>query len=135
MAPTSEPGRLEVLLHELGHYLGAVHSPETTSVMRPKLGDGRSISLRFPVDFDPLNTLAMNLVVQEVRAHHIRSLVQVSPATKERLRQIYHEVETALPDDPTPPKFIALLGPATPKPDPVKNDVAGPATPQAAKSR
>ena len=72
--PTTEPGRLEVLLHELGHYLGAVHSPEPTSVMRRKLGDGRSVSLRFPVGFDPLNTLAMNLVVGELRAGRKRSL-------------------------------------------------------------
>jgi hypothetical protein len=127
--PTTEPGRLEVLLHEFGHYLGAVHSPETTSVMRPKLGDGRSVSLKFPVGFDPLNTLAMNLIVGEVRARRIHSLAQVSAPTKERLRQIYQEVQTANPDDPTPATFIARLGPPPSKPDPLKPEIARPDAP------
>ena len=39
----SEPERDEVLLHEIGHYLGAVHSPEPTSVMRPILADDKAI--------------------------------------------------------------------------------------------
>jgi hypothetical protein len=100
-----------VLLHELGHYLGAVHSPETISVMRPKLGDGRAVDKRFPVGFDPLNTLAMNLVAGEVRTRHVRSLAQLTAPTKERLAPIYREVQTAFPDDPTPGKFIAALQP------------------------
>jgi hypothetical protein len=116
--PPTEPGRLEVLLHELGHYLGAVHSPETTSVMRPRLGDGRSVSLRFPVGFDPLNTLAMNLIASEVRSRRVRSLAQLSAPTKDRLRRIYREVQTAIPDDPTPDKFLTLLGPPPVKPEP-----------------
>ena len=35
----SEPERLEVLVHELGHFLGAAHTSDKTSVMRPMLGD------------------------------------------------------------------------------------------------
>ena len=35
----SEPERLELLVHELGHYFGAAHSPEPVSVMRPVLAD------------------------------------------------------------------------------------------------
>ena len=118
--PATEPGRLEVLLHELGHYLGAVHSPEMTSVMRPKLGDGRSVALKFPVDYDPLNTLAMNLIAAEIRSNHVRSLTQLTEPTKARLRRIYGEVKAALPDDSTPGKFITLLGPPPPKPEPPK---------------
>ena len=38
----NEPERLEFLVHELGHYLGAAHSPERQSVMRPVLGDNRA---------------------------------------------------------------------------------------------
>ena len=45
--PRTEPERLEVLVHELGHFLGACHSPENDSVMRPLLGDGRA-NLRLP---------------------------------------------------------------------------------------
>jgi hypothetical protein len=130
-----------VLLHELGHYLGAVHSPEPISVMRPKLGDGRVLSVRFPVGYDPLNTLAMNLVAAEVRTRGVRSLRQLSEPTKERLRQIYREVQTAdaadpvMAADPTPEKFLTLLGPPPPKPELPKPEVAKPeaAKPEAAK--
>ena len=37
----SEAERLEVLLHELGHFLGAAHRPDADSVMRPILADRR----------------------------------------------------------------------------------------------
>ena len=43
-ATMSEPEREEVLLHEVGHYLGAVHSPDPVSVMRPVLADNQAIS-------------------------------------------------------------------------------------------
>jgi hypothetical protein len=135
--PPTEPGRLEVLLHELGHYLGAVHSPEPISVMRPKLGDGRVLSVRFPVGYDPLNTLAMNLVVAEVRTREVRSLRQLSEPTKERLRQIYREVQTAdaadpvMAADPTPEKFLTLLGPPPAKSELPKPELPKPETPKA----
>ena len=49
----SEPERDEVLLHEVGHYLGAVHSPDPTSVMRPILDDDKAIRRTFEIGFDP----------------------------------------------------------------------------------
>ncbi len=115
-APRSEAGRLEVLLHELGHFLGAAHSPETVSVMRARLGDGRVASLRFPIGFDPLNTLAMNLVAGELRTRRVKSLAELSLSTRERLARIYRELQTAIPEDPTPPKLLALLQLPSPKP-------------------
>ena len=51
----SEPERLEVLVHELGHFLGAVHSPEKSSVMRPDLGDRQANDRQFRIGFDPVN--------------------------------------------------------------------------------
>ena len=39
----SESERLELLVHELGHHFGATHSPEPTSVMRPLLGDRKTL--------------------------------------------------------------------------------------------
>ena len=61
----SEPEQLEILVHELGHFLGAVHSAEETSVMRPKLGDRQSCVRSFRIGFDASNTLAMYLLVEE----------------------------------------------------------------------
>ncbi len=69
----SESERMEFLLHEIGHYLGAVHSPESDAVMRPQLGDRQSRSKRFQIHFDPINTLAMNLVAEELRNGHGRT--------------------------------------------------------------
>ncbi len=63
--------RLEILIHEMGHYLGASHTADMDSVMRPQLGDRRSHSISFRIGFDPLNTLAMNLVADELRRMHI----------------------------------------------------------------
>ena len=40
--PASGPDQLEVLVHELGHYLGAVRIPDPNSVMRPTVGDGKA---------------------------------------------------------------------------------------------
>ncbi len=38
----NEAERLEFLVHELGHYLGAAHSPELASVMRPVISSRRT---------------------------------------------------------------------------------------------
>jgi hypothetical protein len=106
----SEPERLEVLLHELGHFLGAAHSSEPTSVMRPKLGDRKALARRFRIGFDPVNTLVMNLVADGLRSHGAKSLLGLSPAAKQRLGQVYAEIERAMPEDPTPGKYLAQLG-------------------------
>ena len=43
-ANMTEPERTEVLLHEVGHFLGAVHSPDSDSVMRPILADSQALA-------------------------------------------------------------------------------------------
>jgi hypothetical protein len=105
----SEPERLELLLHELGHHLGAVHSPEGDSVMRPKLVDGRAAARSFRIGFDPMNTLVMNLVAEDLRARPAARLRDLSPAVKERLIEIYGEVAKATPDDKIPTEYVAHL--------------------------
>ena len=67
----SEPERLEVLVHELGHFLGAAHTSDKTSVMRPKLGDRQSAAKTFRIGFDAPNTLIMCLMAEEMRTRHI----------------------------------------------------------------
>jgi hypothetical protein len=85
----SEPERLELLVHELGHFFGAVHSPEPDSVMRIILGDKQARVRKFQIHFDPLNMLAMNLVAEEWRRHPLNSYAELSLPTKARLHAIY----------------------------------------------
>ncbi len=105
----NEPERLELLVHELGHFLGAVHSPETDSVMRVILGDRQARSKRFQIRFDPLNTLAMNLVAEQWRQHPLRSYAELPPAIRDRLRLIYEAINQALPTDPAAAQYLRIL--------------------------
>jgi hypothetical protein len=114
--PPSETGRLEVLLHELGHYLGAVHSADRESLMRPSIDKfARDRIYPYPV-FDPVNTLAMNLVAEDVFDRGVRRFVDLRPSTKQRLRLIYTESARALPDDSTPALYLRLLDAAPAEP-------------------
>jgi hypothetical protein len=124
--PMGETQRLEVLLHEIGHYLGAVHTKETDSVMRLTPGDGRSVAKNFRIGYDPLNTLAMTLVAREAlkRGSAVRKLGAVNPPTRSQLANFYKESARLVQDDPTPDKFLRLLDdvpPARPAraPDPM----------------
>jgi len=96
----SERERIELLVHELGHFLGATHSPEMTSVMRAQLVDGKSNVDRFLIQFDPVNTLVMNLVVETMRQRPISGLADLSAENRQRLGDIYAEISRALPNDP-----------------------------------
>ncbi len=115
----TEPERLELLVHELGHRFGAAHSPESTSVMRPVLADRKAVSRRFIIVFDPINALAMYLVAEELRERQIERLYQVSPRTRDVLVSIYLTLGKAFPQDPAANQYLALLGegpPATMRP-------------------
>src|SRR3954465_8961977 len=81
----NEPERLEFLVHELGHHLGAAHSPEWQSVMRPVLGDNRAGRSDFRIQFDPVNTLAMAMVCEEIRRSNIANVSQLQYLTRQRL--------------------------------------------------
>jgi hypothetical protein len=106
----SEPERLEVLVHELGHFLGAAHSADGNSVMRPTLGDRRSCARGFRIGFDAPNTLAMYLIGEEFRQQPLDRLRELSLSAKNPLRGIYAWLAQTLPNDPAAPKYKALLG-------------------------
>lgn len=91
----NEPERLEFLVHELGHYLGAWHSPEQQSVMRPVLGDKRAGRSDFHIQFDPVNALAIAIVTEEMRRSNITKVSQLKYVTRQRLEQIYRELARA----------------------------------------
>lgn len=112
----SEPERLELLVHELGHYLGASHSPDPDSVMRPVLGDGKVSRPGFRIRFDPVNTLVIAMIVEEVRRRHIRQLSELSLGTKRRLRQIYNRLADKFPADSAGKKYVRAVDRATVSP-------------------
>lgn len=114
--PRSEAERLEVLVHELGHFLGASHSPENDSVMRSKLGDGRANLRSFRIGFDPVNTLVMNLIAEELARRPLRSLGELSAPTRRRLLDIFATLARTTPDDPAAAQFVRLLGATPPEP-------------------
>jgi hypothetical protein len=101
--------RLEILVHEMGHYLGASHTADTESVMRPQLGDRRSHSTNFRIGFDPLDTLAMNLVGDELRAHTFHHFALMPLDTRRELQRIYLALGKELPKDPAAAQFIDIL--------------------------
>jgi VanZ family protein/O-antigen ligase len=107
-ASPSEHERLESLLHVLGHYLGAAHSPESGSVMRPELrllpSDTHTL-----VRFDPINALAMALVGEDLATMAPRTVGQISPSARERLHSIYATLAEALPADPLADRLLELL--------------------------
>jgi hypothetical protein len=96
----TEPERLELLVHELGHFLAAAHSPESDSVMRPILGDRQARAQRFRITFDPLNALAMSLTAEGLRAANVERLSQLSAPTRRRLGEVYLTLSRSMPADP-----------------------------------
>ncbi|MGC4003945.1 MAG: matrixin family metalloprotease [Pirellulales bacterium] len=105
----TEMEKLEVLVHELGHYLGAAHAAEPTSVMRPVLGDRQARSKRFRIFYDPLNALAINIVAAEFRGG-VRSRGELSQAGRERLLPIYATIANGDAEDPTTGNMLRCIG-------------------------
>lgn len=114
----SEAERLEVLVHELGHYLGASHSAEPSSSVRPNVGDKKANARTFHIGYDGLNTLAMNLVADELRQRPVQHLSFLPPQTKRDLAQIYLTLGRALPSDPAAWRFLGMLGASAPDDQP-----------------
>jgi hypothetical protein len=112
----SEGEKLEFLVHELGHYLGAAHSPERTSVMRPVLGDDRALRSDFSIQFDPVNTLAMAMIGEEIRRRNLKHITELTADTKRRLQQIYTELGRTQPNDPTTSRYVQLMNSAAATP-------------------
>lgn len=105
----SEPERLELLVHELGHFLGASHSPESDSVMRPVLGDKQALRTGFRIRFDPVNTLVMAMIGEEIRRRGIQDITGLTEGSKRRLRQIYGGLSQAFPADTASKQFVHIV--------------------------
>lgn len=101
--------RLEILVHELGHVLGAVHSNEPDSVMRPHLGDRRSNAKQFEIKFDPGNAFCMFILGEELRWGRAASFDRVDPSAKQCLRAAYQSLAEGAGEDRTATHYLALL--------------------------
>lgn len=106
----TENERLEVLVHELGHYLGAAHSPDPDSVMRPRLGDAKARRRSFQIDFDPPNSRILHLFAGAISGQEFRSVVILPPATRSELEAVYSEIDRTLPADPVAAAYLKQLG-------------------------
>ena len=104
-----EPERLEVLVHELGHFLGAAHSSHPQSAMRPILGDGQALVRNFQIGFDAENAKVLHLVSKEIRERSIRNFLQLTDPTLRELRSQYVTLLDQQPNDPTAKRFLRIV--------------------------
>ncbi len=111
----SEPERLEVLVHELGHFLGSAHTADQSSVMRPMLGDRQSAAKSFRIGFDAPNTLVMSLIAEELQTRHLWHPSMLSPDAKSAVRGAYMVLAQTIPQDPVSTSSIESLGPPPPQ--------------------
>ncbi len=109
LALATEVERVELLMHELSHLLGAVHSPDPGSLMRPTVGDGKARSAKFRVQLDPLNALAVGVWVEEMRDGELKEWGDLRPPARERLIAVYKTIARALPGDPMAKDHAAHL--------------------------
>jgi hypothetical protein len=115
---TREPDRLEALVHELGHYLGAAHSAQFNSVMRPVIGDGRVRSKGYRIGFDPHNAQVIRLVASEISTLRVRNVAMFSQATRQKLLEHYRQLALELPEDPAAKRYVQILGDLALRPSP-----------------
>ncbi|MBN2292468.1 MAG: matrixin family metalloprotease [Pirellulales bacterium] len=101
--------RLEIVVHEIGHVLGAPHSPDKLSVMRPLVSDGKARDRDYKIFFDPMNTLVMFLFCEELRQHGAHSLRDFRPERRELLMRIYREMQKEMPQDDSAQRYIAFF--------------------------
>lgn len=111
-----EADHLDVLIHELGHYLGAVHVAGNQTVMFPKTRPDLVRGKRFQVGFDPLNTLILNCTAEELLQGR-RSAAEFSLETMQALQGAYR-IAASLPQaDATARQALALVSQANDRSD------------------
>lgn len=98
--------KVEVLVHELGHFFGATHSALPDSVMRPMLGDGKARVKTFRIGFDPDNAKIIRLIGREYRERNVRSFAQLSPYTLGELKKHYTVLSDDSPKDASAKRFL-----------------------------
>ena len=130
----TKPEAVEVLVHELGHYLGCVHSVEPDSAMRPLLANHNRSLRMADIRFDPLNTMIMNLVSEEMRDYDVFDFRRMGFETKLRLFNIYREMYRVSPRASQADDYVKRMGPLLVKKKPMA-DSAKRSAPSAAPRR
>ena len=105
----TETERVEAVVREVGHFLGAAHTPDPRSAMRGKPADGRAFAGRHPVGLDPLNLLAVGIWADELRAGKPKSVADLKPVNRERLAVLYKTLSGLLPGDELAAERLAEL--------------------------
>ena len=108
--PNGMNPQLEYLVHDLAHYFGTVHSPDPISTARADLDNGLANSTKFHIGFDPLNLLAMNIWVEQIRTGNVRGWESLDKLSRERLSNIYKTLRRGMPDDELVASHIVTLG-------------------------
>lgn len=94
----TEVERLETLLHEVGHFLGAVHTSDENSVMRTVLHERHARDVNFVIGFDPLNALAMNLWCRQYLRGDGKRLRTIHPDILAEMEAVYLMVKRIADD-------------------------------------
>lgn len=94
----TEVERLETLLHEMGHFLGAVHTSDENSVMRTVMRERHARDVNFTISFDPLNALAMNLWVRQFLRGDRKRVRTIDPDVVDGLEAVYRLVQRIAED-------------------------------------
>ncbi len=102
-----------LLLHQLGHYLGAVETQEPGSVMSQQFYANREKAFKEGLRFDPVNTLAINLVAEELRRRQVQTIADIPRSTRRYLQAIYLSLN---PHHLSEPFQVAALMAETPAP-------------------
>lgn len=104
----------EILLHALGHWLGATHSPEAASAMRPGQALPDDVPTRRFLTYDPISALAMSRVAQELQFRGVTRISQVSPECRDLLITSYRTVRQLMVDDEQVANAFVQLGASAP---------------------
>ncbi|HEY3789228.1 MAG TPA: hypothetical protein VGL71_10250, partial [Urbifossiella sp.] len=100
--PRADPEKVEAMIQHIGLALGAtLVDPEKDggTVMRAKIADGLALHPQYRFRFDPLNVLAMNIWVEELRRGPLGKPGDASDAAKARLTRVYKALLLERPGD------------------------------------
>ena len=89
--------------------MGAAHSGNRNSVMRPVLGDGRSRSRDFRILLDEPNAQIVRLISAEMAMRNVVSMHQLTVPTRVKVRDYYKVLAKDFPEDEVAKMYAGLM--------------------------